>query len=117
VPHFGEFRIGDLIQHVDRKLKALELAEKLGTLNADDRSKQYPLDQTAQIVKAVNECWIKVHEKEKADKKKDEQIHELRKKVESRIWHRIVVVVATAEFTIIIALLKPLIAELLKSLK
>ena len=95
------------IDKVDRRVNAIEKAKQLGTYNAIDRSRQYEQVSNADLVRAVNEAFTKLRTHERTLAPKDE-ITALRKQVESRIWHRIVLIVATAEFTLIVALLSKL---------
>lgn len=90
-------------ERIDRMLEAIEHAQRLGTFGKADRSKQYPLTTEKQIIDAVNLALTKVR---MVDKEKGEQIAELKKQIESRIWHRIVMIVAAAEFTLIVMLLE-----------
>lgn len=107
MPHFGEFRIGDLVDHVERKMNAIERAKQIGTFDALDRSRQYQSASDADYRRAVDEAWAKLRTHEKTAATKAE-INELRKQVTSVVWHRIVVIVAAAEFTLIVALLAKL---------
>jgi hypothetical protein len=104
VPYFGEFRITDLLDHVERKMNAIERAKQLGTYNAVDRSRQYEGATEADYRRAVDEAWMKLRSYEKTAATKAE-IKELRDQVESRVWNRIVLVVASAEFALIVMLL------------
>lgn len=65
----------------DRINAAMERAKAAGTLNADDRSKQYPLDEPEKVKKAVNEAWSKIHRCEKKIGEKDAEIAGLHKQL------------------------------------
>lgn len=56
---------------------AMEQAKKCGTLNAADRSKQYPLNTEKQIIDAVNLALTKarLNEKALATKAENEYLH------------------------------------------
>ena len=96
-----------MVERVDRRMTALEHADKCGTRDQPDRSRQYPLNTEKQIIEAVNLALTKVRQVEQA---KDKELAALKKeligRIESRIWHRIVVVVAVAEFSLIVMLLE-----------
>jgi len=62
-------------------MTAIEKAKELGTYNAFDRSKQYPLDRGEQVIEAINKCWTKVHSLEESNRRKDEKIEKLKKQL------------------------------------
>jgi hypothetical protein len=95
----------DLASRIDSIMNAIDHAKQIGTYGKPDRSPQYPLITQKQIVDAVNLALTKVRivENDKATKL---DLAALRKQVESRIWHRIVVIVAAAEFSLIVMLLE-----------
>jgi hypothetical protein len=82
--------ITELIDKVDQQFQQIERAKQLGTYEKDDRSKQYPLDDSRAVTKAVNECWTKVHILEAANRKKDKTISDMEtdRKI-TRLWLKI----------------------------
>jgi predicted nucleic acid-binding Zn-ribbon protein len=60
---------------------AVAKARELGTYNALDRSKQYPLDTQERFRKAVNEAWTKIHRCEHRLAEKEAAIAELKRQV------------------------------------
>lgn len=97
--------IKDLIVRVDRHYNAIDRAKAAGTYNAMDRSRQYEAVTEKELIRQVNDAWTKIRSHEKTTATKDE-LEAIRKQLESRIWHRIVVIVAAAEFTLIVMLLE-----------
>jgi hypothetical protein len=74
---------------------ALDHAKKCGTLNAADRSKQYPLSTEKQIIDAVNLALTKARQNEKALATKADN-EQLRRQLRN---YRIVNTVLTAIIT------------------
>lgn len=70
-----------MVARVDHICEAVTHAQKLGTLNALDRSRQYPLDSDEKVKEAVNQAWTKIHHLEREGDRKDAKIVELEKKV------------------------------------
>lgn len=64
-----------------RHMTPIEKAKQLGTFNAADRSKQYPLDHPEKVIEAVNKCWTKVHSLEAENRRKEETIQGLKKQL------------------------------------
>jgi hypothetical protein len=62
-----------------RICEASARAQVLGTYGVDDRSKQYPLDDSKKLVDAVNDCWTKIHRLERQAREKDVEIGQLKK--------------------------------------
>lgn len=90
--------ITKLIDKVDDRFNQIERAKQLGTYEALDRAKQYPLDSPAKVYKAVNECWTKVHALEAANRKKDETIAALKldRRV-TKLWLKILTAAVVIE--------------------
>jgi hypothetical protein len=61
--------------------EALNLAKQLGTLNADDRSKQYPIDDVNKLKEAVNLALTKARRCERLNDEKDREIIKLRREL------------------------------------
>ena len=81
---------------------AVERAKQLGTYNAIDRSKQYPLDNPGKVTEAINKCWAKVHGLEQQNQKKDREIGDLRsERKELKRWLRALTVAVSIEGAII----------------
>ena len=59
----------------------------------------------AELLDAINQAWTKIRAHEKTSATKDD-VAALQRQMESRIWHRIVVAVAVAEFSLIVMLLE-----------
>lgn len=79
-------------------MTAVERAKELGTYEAEDRSKQYPLDDRAQVHDAINKCWTKVHALEAANRKKDETIAELKlDRASLKRWLKVLTFLVTIE--------------------
>jgi hypothetical protein len=58
--------IADWVEKIDQMFDAIEHAKACGTLNAADRSKQYPLQSEKQIIDAVNLALTKARINERA---------------------------------------------------
>jgi hypothetical protein len=66
---------------VERMFDAIEHAKACGTLNALDRSKQYPGMDHELLTRAVNDAWTKIRICERDLSKKEHAIEDLRKKL------------------------------------
>ena len=103
-------RLSEIRELVDRTVNAIEKAQRADTLGKVDRSKQYqpPLDECTleRVLQHLNGIGTTLRTLQSS---KDREIGKLRKefadRIESRIWHRIMIGLATAEFTLIVALL------------
>lgn len=69
----------------ERIMTPVDYAKKIGTFNADDRSRQYPLHQEDLVKKAINDCFTKVHKLERTVKEKEKEIENLTRKL-TRQW-------------------------------
>ena len=70
-----------MTERVHKICIATGLAQALGTYNALDRSKQYPLDDDQKLRDAVNQSWTKIHHLERQGDEKDLAIANLEKKL------------------------------------
>lgn len=99
-------------QHEKRE-EVIEHAKQLGTYNADDRSRQYPLDNPKALTNAVNKAWTKVHSCERRLAEKEKVIAHLLRKLDranTHLW--IVSGCVVAEGSVILFLAKELFARL-----
>jgi hypothetical protein len=103
-----ETTVGWIEDTIDRVycLSAIERAHEVGTYDKPDRSKQYPLNTEKQIIDAVNLALTKARINENAIKTKAAEVAVLKKSIESRIWNRLVLAAASAEFVLIVMLLE-----------
>lgn len=97
-------RVSDIMAIVEKRMTPPPIARalELGTLNALDRSKQYPLDDAEKLKRAINEAWTKIHHCEQELGRKDQAISGLLVKAESnQLWVRILRYTVSAEAAII----------------
>jgi hypothetical protein len=67
-------------------MDAIAKAHQLGTLNAQDRSRQYEDMNQAQLLRAVNDAWAKIRGLEAAGLKKDQALTQLHRRVDRYRW-------------------------------
>lgn len=93
-----EFREFEQTVHrtYERVMTPIEKAKKIGTYKADDRSKQYPIRSSDEVIAAVNLALTKARRCERLSDEKDAVILTLQKKI-SR--DRIVIAVLTSILT------------------
>jgi hypothetical protein len=79
------FYISDVMDIVKRVVEkhevALAKAQKLGTLDAVDRSRQYQETDSRELLRAVNEAWSKIRTCERELGKKDAAIADLKSRL------------------------------------
>ena len=61
--------------------KTLARAEKLGTLDQDDRSRQYPIKSQKELIDAHNKLWTKHRECERKLAERDAKVVELKRRL------------------------------------
>jgi hypothetical protein len=66
---------------VDRKMDIIAQAKAAGTLNELDRARQYQKATPQDLLRSLNEAWLKIRRLEGANAKKDGVINELRQKL------------------------------------
>jgi hypothetical protein len=73
--------IRDIGVKIDLMFNARERAKNLGTLDADDRAKQYPLKTIDEVITAVNLALTKARRCERLSDEKDAIILKLERKI------------------------------------
>lgn len=77
-------RVDDLLDNEnEKKPDAIAQAERLGTLNQIDRSRQYQEPNNRELLRAVNEAWAKIRTLEREAGKKDQMIGALNDRVKT----------------------------------
>lgn len=77
----GDFRFSEFEHMIHRKVDIIARAAQLGTLDSDDRSRQYTTPENPELLRSLNEAWTKIRQLQKAGDKKDTAILALQKKL------------------------------------